>query len=129
MYRNILTRASALRMNYPMIPPASVGARKTFLARVLTNGSYLDPETKRLQEKALNRKPDEMPESPFNNEAMMENMMEQAKRSLLMMVPQTMIMGWVNFFFTGFVLSTYGKHACLFVYPFFSHVQFVCHSH
>ena len=111
-----------------MIPPASVGARKTFLARVLTDGSYFDPETKRLQEKALHRKPDEMPESPFYNEAMMENMMEQAKRSLLMMVPQTMIMGWVNFFFTGFVLSTYGKHACLFVYPFFSHVQFVCHS-
>ena len=102
--QNIMRRASALRLNYPVLPPASVAARKAFLARVLTDGSYLDPETKRLQEKALNRKPDEMPESPFNNEAMMENMMEQAKRSLLMMVPQTVIMGWVNFFFTGFVL-------------------------
>lgn len=90
-------------MNYPVIPPSAVGARKAFLSRVLADGSYLDPETKQAMEKAKNRQPDEMPESPFN-EAMMENMMEQAKRSLLMMVPQTMIMGWVNFFFTGFVL-------------------------
>ena len=46
-----------------------------------------------------------MPENPLN-EQMMEGMMQHAKRSLVMMVPQTVIMGWVNFFFTGFVLST-----------------------
>ena len=95
--QNIMRRASALRLNYPVLPPASVAARKAFLARVLSDGSYLDPEAKRVTS------PDEMPESPVND-AMMENLMDQAKRSLLMMVPQTVIMGWVNFFFTGFVL-------------------------
>ena len=95
--QNIMRRASALRLNYPVLPPASVAARKAFLARVLSDGSYLDPQAKRVTS------PDEMPESPVND-AMMENLMDQAKRSLLMMVPQTVIMGWVNFFFTGFVL-------------------------
>lgn len=101
--RNILQRSATLRMNYPVIPPASVQIRKMFLSRVLGDGSYLDPETKKALEKAKNRKLDEMPESPFN-EAMMEGMFEQAKKSMVMMIPQTVIMGWVNFFFTGFVL-------------------------
>lgn len=37
----------------------------------------------------------------------MEAMMEQAKKSMVMMIPQTVIMGWINYFFTGFVLSEY----------------------
>lgn len=88
-----------------MIPPASVQAKRLFLARALGSGSYLDPAEKDKNERAKNRRPDEMPENPLN-EQMMEGMMQHAKRSLVMMVPQTVIMGWVNFFFTGFVLST-----------------------
>lgn len=92
-------------MNYPAIPPTSVEGRKAFLSRVLGDGTYLAPETKKAAEKAANRQPDEMPESPLN-ESTMEGMMQMAKRSLVMMVPQTVIMGWINFFFTGFVIST-----------------------
>lgn len=35
----------------------------------------------------------------------MEAMMDMAKKSMVNMVPQTVIMGWINYFFTGFVLS------------------------
>ena len=103
-------------MNYPAIPPESVEGRKSFLSRVLGAGSYLAPETKQAAEKAANRQPDEMPESPFNESAM-EGMMEMAKKSLVMMIPQTVIMGWINFFFTGFVISAYRpltQRACRF---------------
>ncbi|WFD21060.1 hypothetical protein MCAP1_003316 [Malassezia caprae] len=102
--QHILSRSATLRMNYPAIPPAAVEGRKSFLSRVLGDGTYLAPETKQAAEKEANRQPDEMPESPFN-EASMEGMMDMAKRSLVMMIPQTIIMGWINFFFTGFVIT------------------------
>jgi uncharacterized membrane protein (DUF106 family) len=34
----------------------------------------------------------------------MDQMMDMAKKSMVSMVPQTVIMGWINYFFTGFVL-------------------------
>jgi len=47
----------------------------------------------------------EMPKNPLSDPNQMEAMMEQAKKSMVMMIPQTVIMGWINYFFTGFVLS------------------------
>jgi hypothetical protein len=35
----------------------------------------------------------------------MEGMMGGMKNQVVMMVPQMVIMGWINFFFQGFVLS------------------------
>jgi hypothetical protein len=46
-----------------------------------------------------------MPKNPLSDPNQMEAMMEQAKKSMVMMIPQTVIMGWINYFFTGFVLS------------------------
>lgn len=34
----------------------------------------------------------------------MDGMMEGMKKQMVMMIPQTIIMGWINFFFSGFVL-------------------------
>jgi hypothetical protein len=50
----------------------------------------------------------EMPKNPLSDPNQMEAMMEQAKKSMVMMIPQTVIMGWINYFFTGFVLSECG---------------------
>ena len=36
----------------------------------------------------------------------MDGMMAGMKTQMVMMVPQMVIMGWINFFFQGFVLST-----------------------
>ena len=42
---------------------------------------------------------------------MMEGMMEGMKKQLMNMVPQMIIMGWINFFFQGFVVSkSFGLH-------------------
>ena len=32
------------------------------------------------------------------------------KTQMVMMVPQMVIMGWINFFFQGFVLSEFPRH-------------------
>lgn len=37
----------------------------------------------------------------------MDGMMAGMKTQMVMMVPQMVIMGWINFFFQGFVLSTF----------------------
>lgn len=104
---NVLLRANALRMNHLVLPPGAVAHRMSFLRRVLADGSYLAPESRAAVERAKNRKPDEMPEvkNPLTDPSTMDSMFDQAKKSLVMMVPQTVIMGWINFFFSGFVLS------------------------
>jgi hypothetical protein len=38
----------------------------------------------------------------------MDGMMGGMKTQLVMMVPQMVIMGWINFFFNGFVLGPFG---------------------
>ena len=38
--------------------------------------------------------------------AAMEGMMGMMKGNMAMMIPQTLIMGWINAFFAGFVIST-----------------------
>ena len=37
----------------------------------------------------------------------MDGMMAGMRTQMVMMVPQMIVMGWINFFFEGFVLSTY----------------------
>ena len=39
--------------------------------------------------------------------AAMDGMMAGMKTQMVMMVPQMIIMGWINFFFQGFVLSAF----------------------
>ena len=46
------------------------------------------------------------PANPLTNPDQMEGMMDGMKKQLVMMVPQMLIMGWINFFFQGFVAST-----------------------
>lgn len=38
--------------------------------------------------------------------AAMEGMMGMMKGNMAMMIPQTLIMSWINAFFAGFVIST-----------------------
>ena len=39
--------------------------------------------------------------------AAMEGMMGMMKGNMAMMIPQTLIMGWINAFFAGFVISMF----------------------
>ena len=45
------------------------------------------------------------PPNPMTDPAAMDGMMSGMKTQMVMMVPQMIIMGWINFFFQGFVLS------------------------
>lgn len=93
--RRVMARAGALRQNYFQLPPTSFAARKAFLTEALSNGSYLQPKDK--EEK-------EGPQNPFEPAGGMDTMMDGMKKQMVMMIPQTVIMGWINFFFSGFVL-------------------------
>lgn len=104
--QNVVARAGVLRRNFRAIPPAAVERRRAFLSRVLGDGSYLEPEVLAAIERERKRGPNDPPEAqnPLENPDSMDALIEPAKRNLVMMVPQTVIMGWVNFFFSGFVL-------------------------
>lgn len=45
------------------------------------------------------------PANPLTDPGAMDGMMAGMKTQMVMMVPQMVIMGWINFFFQGFVLS------------------------
>lgn len=107
--RRVIARAGALRQNYFQLPPSSFAARKAFLTEALSNGSYLQPKDK--QEK-------EGPKNPFEPAGGMDTMMEGMKKQMVMMIPQTLIMGWINFFFSGFVLRKHQYSLSDFFQPF-----------
>jgi len=44
--------------------------------------------------------------NPMTDPAAMEGMMGMMKGNMAMMIPQTLIMGWINAFFAGFVVRT-----------------------
>jgi len=46
------------------------------------------------------------PPNPLSDPAAMDGMMAGMRTQMVMMVPQMIVMGWINFFFEGFVLST-----------------------
>lgn len=43
--------------------------------------------------------------NPMSDPAAMEGMMGMMKGNMMMMIPQTLIMSWINAFFSGFVIS------------------------
>lgn len=98
--QRILARAATLRANHVLVPRPAFRSRLDWLADVLDRGVYVKAEEP--------KKPGEgdMPKNPLSDPAQMDQMMDMAKKSMVSMVPQTVIMGWINYFFTGFVLST-----------------------
>ena len=44
------------------------------------------------------------PGNPLTDPGGMDQMMNMMKANMVQFIPQTVIMGWINFFFSGFVL-------------------------
>ncbi|KAI9819528.1 MAG: ER membrane complex subunit 3 [Pycnora praestabilis] len=89
-----LLRGINLRNNSPVVSSTSFQARKSYLVSAFQSGNFLkDPESK--------GKP---PGNPMTDPAGMEQMMGMMKGNMAMIVPQTLIMGWINAFFAGFVI-------------------------
>lgn len=50
--------------------------------------------------------------NPMTDPAAMEGMMGMMKGNMAMMIPQTLIMSWINAFFAGFVISEFFSRSC-----------------
>src|SRR5256885_953507 len=85
-----------VRMNASALPPESFASRKNYLISAYENGTFLkDLENRGKQ-----------PANPITDPAAMEGMMGMMKGNLAMIIPQTLIMSWINAFFSGYVIST-----------------------
>lgn len=92
-----LVRGVNLRTNANVISPASFQARRGFMVQAFQEGKFLaEPE--------LRGKPRP---NPMSDPAAMEGMMGMMKGNMAMMIPQSLIMGWINAFFSGFVISKF----------------------
>lgn len=90
-----LLRAANLRANYQQISKSAFEKRKDWWIENAKEGKFLaNPEAKG------QGKP-----NPLSDPAMMEGMMGMMKGNVAMMVPQSLIMGWINAFFSGYVIS------------------------
>ncbi len=70
-------------------------SRRTHLITAYKNGSYLKDGPESRGKAAPN---------PMTDPAAMEGMMGAMKGNMAMMIPQTLIMGWINAFFAGYVI-------------------------
>ncbi|KAJ3108076.1 ER membrane complex subunit 3 [Phlyctochytrium planicorne] len=72
---------------------AAFNSRKAFLSTAFEKNQYIkNPETAG------------QPANPMTDPGGMDVMMEGMKKNMAMIVPQTLIMSWITFFFSGFVL-------------------------
>ncbi|OQO04209.1 hypothetical protein B0A48_10819 [Cryoendolithus antarcticus] len=89
-----LLRAQNLRQNYAQISLQSFLARKEAFVVGAKEGKFLaDPDAR-----------GKARPNPMTDPAMMEGMMGMMKGNVAMMVPQSLIMGWINAFFSGYVI-------------------------
>jgi len=98
--RRAAARAQILRATAPHspLPPLFYMSISQNLCEAFEAGSYLkDGPPKRGDSSA--------PLNPLTDPSAMDGMMAGMKTQMVMMVPQMVIMGWINFFFQGFLLS------------------------
>lgn len=92
-----LLRAANLRANHMQVSKSSFEKRREWWIESAKEGKFLaDPDARG------KGKP-----NPLSDPAMMEGMMGMMKGNVAMMVPQTLIMGWINAFFSGYVICEF----------------------
>lgn len=99
-----LAYAQNLRVQHPQISKADFERRREVFIENAREGRYLagGPEGRG------KGKP-----NPLSDPAMMEGMMGMMKGNVAMMVPQSLIMGWINAFFSGYVISKFSPSPSL----------------
>jgi hypothetical protein len=94
---NAMARSQLLRANTNFIPYNSWIQRRKYFSEAFTEGKYL----KNPQQASGNSQPP----NPFTDPGGMDALMEATKKNMASIIPQTLIMGWINFFFSGFIVS------------------------
>lgn len=92
-----LQRGVNFRMHANAISESAFRARKNYLVSAFHSGEFLKNKEGK----------DPNAGNPMSDPAMMEGMMGMMKGNLSMIVPQTIIMGWINAFFSGFVVCAF----------------------
>jgi hypothetical protein len=110
--RRALTRSQLLRTTSaysPLAPPFYYTISQN-LKQGFADGIYLKdgpPPPKKAVTKGGDSDEPGFPQPPslFSDPGQLDGMMSQFKTQTVVMIPQMVIMGWVNFFFSGFVAS------------------------
>lgn len=90
-----LVRGVTLRNNYHVLSRRSFEERRETLSAGFENGDFLkDPDRK-----------GQPPANPLTDPGAMDGMMGMMKNNMAMMIPNTLIMSWINAFFSGYVIS------------------------
>lgn len=84
-----------VRGNFHVLSQRSFNARRDALITAYESGTYLkDPERR-----------GQAPPNPMSDPSSMEGMMGMMKNQMAMIIPNTLIMSWINAFFSGYVIS------------------------
>lgn len=90
-----LARGIALRSNYHVLSQRSFEARRDALAAGYESGAFLrEPERQ-----------GQPPANPLTDPGQMDGIMGMMKNNMAMIIPNTLIMSWINAFFSGYVIS------------------------
>ncbi|RYP71437.1 hypothetical protein DL771_004804 [Monosporascus sp. 5C6A] len=84
----------AVRSNYHVLSEPSFRVRRDYLTNAYETGAYLKNPDQRGQP----------PPNPMTDPGAMDGMMGMMKNNMAMMIPNTLIMSWINAFFSGFVI-------------------------
>lgn len=89
-----LQKGVALRSNHHVLSTSSFNARREYVTSGYETGAFLkDPDAK--------GKP---PANPMTDPGAMDGMMGMMKNNMAMIIPNTLIMSWINAFFSGYVI-------------------------
>lgn len=94
-----LGRGVALRTNFHSLTKKSFEGRREALIAGYESGAYLkNPDQK-----------GQPPANPLSDPSQMDGMMGMMKNNMAMIIPNTLIMSWINAFFSGYVISMCGS--------------------
>ncbi|OIW35456.1 transmembrane protein [Coniochaeta ligniaria NRRL 30616] len=83
-----------LRNNYHVLSKRSFNVRRDALTAAFESGAYLKNPDQRGQ----------APPNPLSDPSAMDGMMGMMKNQMAMIIPNTLIMSWINAFFSGYVI-------------------------
>ncbi|KAI1094200.1 transmembrane protein [Rostrohypoxylon terebratum] len=89
-----LMHGIAVRSNYHVLSEQSFRTRRDYLINAYESGAFLKDPDRRGQP----------PPNPMTDPGAMDGMMGMMKNNMAMMIPNTLIMSWINAFFSGFVI-------------------------
>lgn len=92
-----LAHGIQVRQHFHVLSKRSFNARRDALTAAYESGAYLKaPENQ-----------GQAPPNPMTDPNAMEGMMGAMKGQMAMIIPNTLIMSWINAFFSGYVISMF----------------------